>query len=290
MVFKVNEGRPNVADQVVNGKVQLVLNTPLGRASFFDDRTVRRAAMLHGVPCITTLTGGAAAVSAIRAHARATSSTSARCRTTTQELPPRRRLRYADFFHLQSSQRAGTVEKRPCGRRPPSVAPALRRGWRALSGRASCARIPGRLRVRLFLHAEPRGAAAALWLACLAAVVTWCGRSGAAFVLAALFGFWTAGAGLGSLASWEAGHSRLRAALVQVRGPDAVGDGALDPVTVVGQLTEDAAPAETGVRLALEVRDDRGGRHAWAAPGGVLVTVAGAVDPAVVDTLATRAR
>jgi carbamoyl-phosphate synthase large subunit len=66
-IFKVNEGRPNVADQVVNGKVQLILNTPLGRASFFDDRTVRRAAMLHGVPCITTLTGGAAAVSAIRA-------------------------------------------------------------------------------------------------------------------------------------------------------------------------------------------------------------------------------
>ncbi len=66
-VFKVNEGRPNVADQVVNGEIQLIVNTPLGRASFFDDRSVRRAAMLHGVPCITTLTGAAAAVSAIRA-------------------------------------------------------------------------------------------------------------------------------------------------------------------------------------------------------------------------------
>jgi carbamoyl-phosphate synthase large subunit len=66
-VFKVNEGRPNVADQVVNGQVQLIVNTPMGRASFFDDRAVRRAAMLHGVPCITTLTGAAAAVSAIRA-------------------------------------------------------------------------------------------------------------------------------------------------------------------------------------------------------------------------------
>jgi carbamoyl-phosphate synthase large subunit len=44
-----------------------VINTPLGRESFFDDRTVRRAAMMHGVPCITTLTGGAATVSAIRA-------------------------------------------------------------------------------------------------------------------------------------------------------------------------------------------------------------------------------
>jgi carbamoyl-phosphate synthase large subunit len=65
--FKVNEGRPNVADRVVNGQVQLIVNTPLGRASFFDDRTVRRAAMLHGVPCITTLTGAAAAVAGIRA-------------------------------------------------------------------------------------------------------------------------------------------------------------------------------------------------------------------------------
>jgi len=67
VVYKVNEGRPNVADEIVNRKVDLVINTPLGRESFFDDRTVRRAAMLHEVPCITTLTGAAAAVSAIRA-------------------------------------------------------------------------------------------------------------------------------------------------------------------------------------------------------------------------------
>src|SRR5215217_7178272 len=67
VVFKVNEGRPNIADEIVNRKIDLVLNTPLGRESFFDDRTVRRAAMMHEVPCITTLTGAAAAVSAIRA-------------------------------------------------------------------------------------------------------------------------------------------------------------------------------------------------------------------------------
>jgi carbamoyl-phosphate synthase large subunit len=66
VIYKVNEGRPNIADAVVNGKVSLVINTPLGRASFFDDKALRRAAMLHGVPCITTLTGAAAAVSAIR--------------------------------------------------------------------------------------------------------------------------------------------------------------------------------------------------------------------------------
>jgi carbamoyl-phosphate synthase large subunit len=67
VVYKVNEGRPNIADDIVNGKVHLIINTPLGRESFFDDRAVRRAAMMHEVPCITTLTGAAAAVSAIRA-------------------------------------------------------------------------------------------------------------------------------------------------------------------------------------------------------------------------------
>jgi carbamoyl-phosphate synthase large subunit len=67
VVYKVNEGRPNIADEIVNRKVDIIINTPLGRESFFDDRTVRRAAMMHEVPCITTLTGAAAAVSAIRA-------------------------------------------------------------------------------------------------------------------------------------------------------------------------------------------------------------------------------
>jgi carbamoyl-phosphate synthase large subunit len=67
VIFKVNEGRPNVADEIVNRKVDLVINTPLGRESFFDDRAVRRAATMHQVPCITTLTGAQAAVSAIRA-------------------------------------------------------------------------------------------------------------------------------------------------------------------------------------------------------------------------------
>ena len=67
IVFKVNEGRPHVGDEILNNKIQLVINTPLGRESFFDDRTVRRIAMMHGVPCITTLTGAAATVNAIKA-------------------------------------------------------------------------------------------------------------------------------------------------------------------------------------------------------------------------------
>jgi carbamoyl-phosphate synthase large subunit len=67
VVYKVNEGRPNVADHLVNGKIDLVINTPLGRESFFDDRAVRRAATMAQVPCITTLTGASASVAAIRA-------------------------------------------------------------------------------------------------------------------------------------------------------------------------------------------------------------------------------
>lgn len=66
VVFKVNEGRPNIADEIVSRKVNLGVKTPLGRESFFDGM-VRRGAMMHEVPCITTLTGAAAAVSAIRA-------------------------------------------------------------------------------------------------------------------------------------------------------------------------------------------------------------------------------
>jgi carbamoyl-phosphate synthase large subunit len=67
IVFKVNEGRPHVGDEILNDRIQLVINTPLGRESFFDDRTVRRIAMMHGVLSITTLTGAAATVKAIKA-------------------------------------------------------------------------------------------------------------------------------------------------------------------------------------------------------------------------------
>jgi carbamoyl-phosphate synthase large subunit len=67
VIYKVNEGRPSLADEIVNRKVAMVINTPLGRESFFDDKAVRRAAMMAGVPCITTITGAAAAVDAIRA-------------------------------------------------------------------------------------------------------------------------------------------------------------------------------------------------------------------------------
>ena len=66
-VYKVNEGRPNVADLVKSREVDLIINTPLGRTSFYDERSIRRAAIQYSVPCVTTMTGAAATVAAIRA-------------------------------------------------------------------------------------------------------------------------------------------------------------------------------------------------------------------------------
>jgi carbamoyl-phosphate synthase large subunit len=67
MVFKVNEGRPNAVDHIVNGEIDLVINTPLGKASFFDEAALRRAVVAYGVPYATTLSAASAMVEAIQA-------------------------------------------------------------------------------------------------------------------------------------------------------------------------------------------------------------------------------
>jgi carbamoyl-phosphate synthase large subunit len=66
-VFKVNEGRPNVVDRIKSAEIDLIINTPLGRKSRFDDKAIRRAAVQHGVTCITTLSAAGAAIQGIRA-------------------------------------------------------------------------------------------------------------------------------------------------------------------------------------------------------------------------------
>ncbi len=66
-IYKVSEGRPHAVDYIVNGEVDLVVNTPLGKEAFTDGAAIRRAAVAHGVPCITTLSAAAAAVEGIRA-------------------------------------------------------------------------------------------------------------------------------------------------------------------------------------------------------------------------------
>jgi carbamoyl-phosphate synthase large subunit len=66
-VYKVNEGRPNIVDLIKTGKVHLVFNTPLGRESFYDEKSIRRAAIRYNIPCITTLSAAHAAVRGIHA-------------------------------------------------------------------------------------------------------------------------------------------------------------------------------------------------------------------------------
>ena len=66
-VFKVNEARPNVVDRIKSAEIDLIINTPLGRTSRFDDKAIRRAAVQHAVTCITTLSAASAAIQGIRA-------------------------------------------------------------------------------------------------------------------------------------------------------------------------------------------------------------------------------
>jgi len=54
-VFKVNEGRPNIVDRIKNGEVQIVINTPLGYESRFDEYAIGWAAVQNKIPFITTL-------------------------------------------------------------------------------------------------------------------------------------------------------------------------------------------------------------------------------------------
>ena len=65
--LKVHEGRPHVVDHLINGEIDLVVNTPLGRVSHDDDAEIRRTALKHGIPCVTTLSGALAAADAIAA-------------------------------------------------------------------------------------------------------------------------------------------------------------------------------------------------------------------------------
>jgi carbamoyl-phosphate synthase large subunit len=66
VVRKIHEGRPNVLDLITDGKIALVVNTPSGRGPRTDEGRIRAATVQHGVPCITTLSGAAAALNAVQ--------------------------------------------------------------------------------------------------------------------------------------------------------------------------------------------------------------------------------
>jgi carbamoyl-phosphate synthase large subunit len=64
-VFKVLEGRPNIVDRMKNGEIHLIVNTPLGADSYFDEKALRSTATQRGIPLVTTLSGAHATVQAI---------------------------------------------------------------------------------------------------------------------------------------------------------------------------------------------------------------------------------
>ncbi|MEJ7860115.1 MAG: carbamoyl-phosphate synthase large subunit [Pyrinomonadaceae bacterium] len=64
-IFKVNEGRPNIADLIKQSEISLIINTPLGKTSHFDEQAIRKAALQFNVPCVTTITGAEALIEAI---------------------------------------------------------------------------------------------------------------------------------------------------------------------------------------------------------------------------------
>jgi carbamoyl-phosphate synthase large subunit len=70
-INKIGEGSPHVVDWIERGDVDLVINTPVGTGARTDGYEIRSAAIAHGIPCITTMSGGMAAARAIAAARRA---------------------------------------------------------------------------------------------------------------------------------------------------------------------------------------------------------------------------
>jgi len=68
IICKLKEGRPNMVDAIMNGEVQLVINTPIGKHSQDDDSYIRKAAIKYKVPYITTAAAAIASVKGIAAY------------------------------------------------------------------------------------------------------------------------------------------------------------------------------------------------------------------------------
>jgi carbamoyl-phosphate synthase large subunit len=69
-ILKVHEGRPNIADAITNKEIQLVVNTPSGKMSQHDDSYIRKSAIKHKVPYITTVAAAVAAARGIGEYRR----------------------------------------------------------------------------------------------------------------------------------------------------------------------------------------------------------------------------
>jgi carbamoyl-phosphate synthase large subunit len=67
-VLKIREGRPNVVDDIKNGQIDLIINTPLGQRSRTDECAIGWTAIINRVPFITTLSAAEAVVRGLKAH------------------------------------------------------------------------------------------------------------------------------------------------------------------------------------------------------------------------------
>ena len=65
-IKKVHEGRPNIVDAITNGKINLVVNTPAGKQSEYDDSYIRKSSIKYKVPYITTTSAALAATKGIK--------------------------------------------------------------------------------------------------------------------------------------------------------------------------------------------------------------------------------
>jgi len=68
LILKIYEGRPNIVDGIKNGEIQLIINTPSGKLSQYDDSYIRKTAIKYKVPYITTLAAATAAAKGIAAY------------------------------------------------------------------------------------------------------------------------------------------------------------------------------------------------------------------------------
>jgi carbamoyl-phosphate synthase large subunit len=66
-VIKLNQGRPNIVDQIMNREISLILNTPGGKESEYDDSYIRKAAIKYKIPYLTTIAAAAATIKGIEA-------------------------------------------------------------------------------------------------------------------------------------------------------------------------------------------------------------------------------
>jgi len=69
-VHKFDEGRPHIVDLIKNGEIHLIINTPSGKKPRADEVAIRSEAVIHDIPCITTLSGASAAVNGIESMIR----------------------------------------------------------------------------------------------------------------------------------------------------------------------------------------------------------------------------